>query len=519
MADTLEQWLQTASQLRRLNRIPEAIAAYERVLSQRPDLPNSWYNLGLLQRQAGRLEAALSCYRKALTLGISAPEEVHLNCSVIYNDLRQEEAAERELRAALKLNPAFVPALLNLGNLYEDLGRRDDACDLYRRALALEPKRYDALARLANARPSCQSRPTADRGDVRRPANAADPNHAGMVACLCRAIADPGASAAERASLGFALGRLLDDRGDYEAAFAAYRQANLDSRASAGPQFRGYDRGAQEAFVEEVLHAFPPEPAVAPRSPEARVVPPPTGQAQPAPIFICGMFRSGSTLAERLLSAHPGVRAGGELGLIPGLAAGPLRPFPASMGSVSAETLSRMASGYAAELSRRWPGAIYVTDKRPDNFLYLGLIRKLFPTAKIVHTAREPLDNCLSVYFLHLAHGMSYALDLRDIGHYYRQYRRVMAHWAALYKEDILEFDYDAFVREPKPAAARLFRFLGLEWQDRYLDLPAEGAVRTASVWQVREPIYQRSSGRARHYHAWLEELERELREEPCSRA
>ena len=511
LAETLEQWLQTASQLRRMNRIPEAIAAYERVLSRRPDLANSWYNLGLLQRQAGRLEAALSCYRKALALRISAPEEVHLNCGVIYNDLRQEEAAERELRTALRLNPAYVPALLNLANLCEDLGRREEACDLYRRVLALEPKRYEALARLANARPSCKARHTAARGDVRRPANAADPNHAGMVACLRRALADPAASAAERASLGFALGRLLDDRGDYDAAFAAYRQANLDSRVSAGPEFRGYDRGAHEAFVEELLRAFPP------RAPEGGLVPVPTRHTQPAPIFICGMFRSGSTLAERLLSAHPAVREGGELGLIPGLVAGPLRPFPASMASVSADGLSRMAGGYAAELSRRWPGAIYVTDKRPDNFLYLGLIKKLFPAAKIVHTTRDPLDNCLSVYFLHLDHGMSYALDLRDIGHYYRQYRRVMAHWQALFGDDILDFDYDAFVRSPKPAAERLFTFLHLEWRDRYLDLPGRGAVRTASVWQVREPIYQRSSGRARHYPAWLGELERELREEPCS--
>jgi hypothetical protein len=229
------------------------------------------------------------------------------------------------------------------------------------------------------------------------------------------------------------------------------------------------------------------------------------------------MFRSGSTLAERLLSAHPAVRAGGELGLIPGLVNGPLRPFPASMAAVSADGLARMASGYTEELRRRCSGATYATDKRPDNFLYLGLIKRLFPQAKIVHTTREPLDNCLSVYFLHLDHGMSYALDLRDIGHYYGQYRRVMGHWRALYGEDIIDFDYDGFVRYPKPAAARLFERLGLEWQDRYVELPARGAVRTASVWQVRESIYQRSSGRSRHYRAWLEELARELREDPCS--
>jgi len=497
-----------------MNRVPEAIAAYEQVLSRWPDLPNAWYNLGLLQRQAGRLQAALSSYRKALALGVPAAEEVHLNCSAVHTELRQHEAAERELRTALRLNPAYVPALLNLANRCEDWGRRDEACDLYRRVLALEPKRYEALARLANAQPSFVTRASGDGAEARpMAAAAADRDVSAMVARVRAAIADPAASCAERASLGFALGRLLDERGEYDAAFAAYREANLESRKSAGPQFRSYDRGAQEAFVEELQRVFPPG------LPARGVVPVPALQTQPAPIFICGMFRSGSTLAERLLSSHPAVRAGGELGLIPALAAGPLRGFPASMASVSADALARMAGGYAAELSRRWPEAMYVTDKRPDNFLYLGLIKKLFPAAKIVHTTREPLDNCLSIYFLHLDHGMSYALDLPDIGHYYRQYRRVMAHWRALYGEDILDFDYDAFVRNPKPAAERLFGFLGLQWQERYLDAPAGGAIRTASVWQVREPVYQRSSGRARHYQAWLGALERELREEPCSRA
>jgi tetratricopeptide (TPR) repeat protein len=496
LTGTLEECLQAASRLRQMNRVPEAIAAYERVLARWPELPNSWYNLGLLQRQAGRLQSALSSYHRALTLGISAPEEVHLNCGVVYMELRQEEAAERELRTALRLSPGYIPGLLNLANLCEDLGRRDEACDLYRQILALEPKRYEALARLANAQPL---------------GNASARDLSAMVSALRRALADPAAAPAKKASLGFALGRLLDERGDYDAAFAAYRQGNLDSRAGAGPEFRGYDRRAQEVFVDELLRAFPGP------SSEGRVVPSPTRQSGPAPIFICGMFRSGSTLAERLLSAHPAVRAGGELRLIPGLVNGPLRPFPASMASVSADSIARMASDYAEELQRRCAGAPYATDKRPDNFLYLGLIKRLFPQAKIVHTTRAPLDNCLSVYFLHLDHGMSYALDLADIGHYYRQYRRVMAHWQALYGEDILDFGYDAFVSDPKPAAARLFEFLGLEWEDRYLELPAQGAVRTASVWQVRESIYLRSSGRSRHYRAWLDELARELHEDPCS--
>ncbi|HET9106153.1 MAG TPA: sulfotransferase [Steroidobacteraceae bacterium] len=491
----LQEWLRTASRLRELNRIPEAITAYERVLARRPDLPDSWYNLGLLQRRAGNLDAAVSCYRRALALGISAPEEVHLNCAFIYAHLRQGEATERELRAALQLNPDYIPALLNLANLCEDFGRRSEACDAYRRVLTIEPKHYEALARLANALPS-----GAETG-LGETDSAHDPP--AMVTRLRQAIADPSASAAARASLGFALGRLLDARGHYDAAFAAYRRANLDSRLSAGPAFRGYDPRAHEAFVEELIRAF--------QVPSARLDPNATSGVRPIPVFICGMFRSGSTLTERVLSAHPEAAAGGELGLIPALAAGPLRPFPSSMASISPAALSRLAGGYIGELSRRCPAATFVTDKRPDNFLYLGLIKSLFPAAKIVHTTRAPLDNCLSIYFLHLHHDMSYAMSLRDIGHYYRQYCRLMAHWRTLYGQDIIDFEYDTFVRDPKPAARRLFGFLGLEWDDRYLNPASHGAVQTASVWQVREPIYQRSSGRARHYQPWLGELQHAL--------
>ena len=213
------------------------------------------------------------------------------------------------------------------------------------------------------------------------------------------------------------------------------------------------------------------------------------------------MFRSGSTLCEQLLAACPGVAAGGERDFLPRHVASELQPFPESMASISLGSLDSLARRYLDELARLFPAAAYVTDKRPDNFLYIGLIKSLFPHARIVHTTRDPLDNCLSIFFLHLDHRMSYALDLMDIGHHFRQYYRLMAHWKRLFGADIFDFSYDAFVREPGPTAARLFEFLGLPWEDRYLaSPPSAAAIKTASVWQVREPLYRRSSGRARHY-------------------
>jgi tetratricopeptide (TPR) repeat protein len=469
--------------LDRAGRVDEAEAAYEALLARWPDLPDSWYNLGVLQRRARRFDAALASYGQALARGVDRPEEVHLNRGVIYADhLRQDDAAERELNAALALNPAYVPALFNLANLNEDLGRRDQALAAYERLLALDSRNAEALARYAS---------------LRGVSGIADP----LAGRLAQAIDDPGATAADRASLAFALGKSLDACGAYDQAFTAYAMANRQSRASAAGRGALYDRLGHERFVDALITTFTRERLqAAPKMSAAR------------PIFICGMFRSGSTLTEQVLAAHPRVHAGGELDFLPTVVHTELAPFPSAMSRVSTQQLADLAARYLGTLSRLFPGATHVTDKRPDNFLYLGLIRCLFPEARIVHTTRNPLDNCLSIYFLHLDHGMGYALDLADIAHYYLQYRRLMAHWKSLFGADILDFDYDEFVREPRTSVARLLDFCGLDWDEGCMDFQrADHAVKTASVWQVREPLYQRSSGRWRNYQRHLAPLREAL--------
>jgi hypothetical protein len=319
-----------------------------------------------------------------------------------------------------------------------------------------------------------------------------------MIARLRAALAGPAAGAAARASRGFALARSLDAAGEYAEAFAAATAANRASREAA-PGVR-YDRAAYERIIDELIRAFP---AAAPADAAA--------DEEPRPLFICGMYRSGSTLTERLLAGHPGVAAGGELEILPPLAKTLFAPFPAGAAHAPAALFAQAAGRYRAELARLFPGAARVTDKRPENFHYLGLIRRLFPRARIVHTTRAALDNCLSIYFLHLDQRVSYALDLADIGHYYRQYRRLMAHWRAVCGEDLLDFNYDDFVRDPQRQARRLFEFCGLAWDDRYLEFTAGGSVKTASVWQVRKGLYRHASGRARHYARELGPLAAEL--------
>lgn len=477
--DSRAQLLAAAAAFQRSGRLDEAASTYELLVEKWPDLPNAWYNLGFVRRHLGRFESALGAYQQALDRGADQPEEIYLNRAVIFADhLRNDAAAEAELNAALACNQRYTPALLNLANLKEDRGDRTAAIEIYERLLNIDPSAREALARYAG---------------LKSPQDTNDP----LFARLRNAVADPRAAPAERASVGFALGKCLDATGAFEAAFDAYATANRFSRASMLPGVVPYDRKQHERFIDQVIDAF--------RSAERA-----SQDVGTAPIFICGMFRSGSTLVEQVLASHPQITAGGELGFLPAMVQRELAPFPASMAGTTSARLAQLAAGYLQSLRGLFPEAVRVTDKRPDNFLYIGLIKRLFPSAKIIHTSRDPLDNCLSVFFLHLDHSMSYALDLMDTAHYLREHDRLMAHWKSLYGADILDFDYDVLVRDPRPAIERLLQFCGLEWSDACLAFhETKSTVKTASVWQVREPLYVRSSGRWRSYARQLEPLRR----------
>ena len=461
-----------ASRLRAAGRAEEAAEAYRRLLAIRPDLPDSWFNLALMERQAGRFAAALAAYDEAVRRGVSGPEEAWLNRGVIHaDDLGRPDLALQDLEAALAIAPDWLPALLNLGNLHEDMGRREAAAQAYAQVLAVAPGHPVAMARAAG---------------LARLTGPDDP----VIAALSAAVSRPGMDVADRAELGFALGRALDQVGAYDDAFAAYAAANAASRAI-DPEGARYDRAGHERFIDSLIAAFP-EPAAA------------VADAGAPPVFICGLFRSGSTLVEQIMAGHSRVTGGGELGLVPGLARA-VAGYPQALAGAGPEVFEQLRGLYLGGLKTARPQADVVTDKRPDNFLHIGLIKAMFPNARIVHTVREPLDVILSNWFLHLDRSMGHALDLGDLAHWHGQYVRLMRHWKTLYP-DILDLDYDALVVEPRPAIERLLAYCGLDWEAAVLDFhKAAAPVRTASVWQVREPLYQRSSGRWRHYERHLD--------------
>ena len=183
-----------------------------------------------------------------------------------------------------------------------------------------------------------------------------------------------------------------------------------------------------------------------------------------------------------------------------------LQPFPQRLEQISAAELDSVAREYDARIREMFPGNRPVTDKRPDNFLRLGVIRAMFPRAKIVYTKRSRADVCLSVYFQQLGPNLRYATDLDAVAHYYDQHERLMAHWSQLAGDNIHCVDYDRLVQEPEPEIRTLLEFLGLPWDEACLEFHrSKTLVKTASVWQVRERLHTRSSGRWENYRNFVD--------------
>jgi tetratricopeptide (TPR) repeat protein len=477
-ADPVAALRDRAESLLQADRPAQAISAYRDLLAASPRFADGWFNLAFLLQTSGQFAEAVACYGRAIEFGVERPEDAWRNQALILTEqLARHDEAEQALRAALKCNERFVPAWIDLGRIAEQGGRRDEARAAYDSALAIEPSHALALSHLAN---------------VTRARSADDP----LLLRLRAAIGQRQRPPADKATLGFALGKALDEAGAYDEAFGAYSAANRASRASAGPGWRGYDRAAWEAWTRRLptwfnsRHTAPEQTA---------------SEGEPQLVFVCGMFRSGSTLVETILASHPQITAGGELDQIPRIGRELWARVSAGQPAEDPEQLALARQHYLRAVAERHPQARVFTDKRPDNFLHVGLIRRLFPAAKIVHTRRDALDTCLSVFFTHFDPSQTYATDLADIAHWYRLYESLMADWKAQFGDEILDVDYEALVADPQPQIERLLEFIGLEWDDACLAFhQARRAVQTPSVWQVRKPLYASSCGRWRHYRAHL---------------
>ncbi len=476
-----DTYFELANLLERGGRELDVLAVYTKLSSVRPELAIGHFNRAVYLRRVGRLDEAVGAYRRAIDAGIDEPAEAWSNLGVILGELERHAEARDAFERALAVAPAWIPALYNLGLLLEEFGERDAALARFEQVLAIDPEHHDALARIVHAT-------TVGRRD--------DPLIDRVRTRLERSDLSPEA----RETLSFALGKAFDDCGCYEDAFAAYATANAIARNRAAP----YDRDANARDNAALAARFgAPWLARAQRVSDAPLV------------FVCGMWRSGTTLLERMLAGHPELTAGGE---IPYFAAA-LDGDAARAGlAEDAGAAAALGQGYLALLERRFPGARRVVNKRPDTWRYLGLLHGLFPEARFVVMQRDPLDVCVSIFRQQLGgDALRYATDLGDIAQHVRGAQALLRHWKALFPQRILEVQYERLIDRPEPVLREICAFLGLQWHASMLDVSSgrgRGRVRTASVWQVREPLHARSVGAWRNYRAHLGAAEAVLAEE-----
>jgi len=501
--------------LRELQRFDEAKAAYGDALRLDPNLAKAHAFLGLCLRREGQwseaaerfkraieldpadstfpeflgdvylerhdFPEAISCYERALALGALERPVLHLSLGwALQEDGRIEEAGEH-YRTALRLQPRSPIVQNYLGGYHEERGEVVEAEAAYRRALEFQPSFALPLARLGVL--LRDKLPDAD------------------LAALEKHLADPKLGPEPRGRLGFALAHVLDARREYKRAAGCLLDANrwtLETRRGRN-EFVAADH---QRFVDNILRLF--DSNFFARTAQM-------GHESRRPVFIFGLPRSGTTLIEQVLASHSRVHGAGELRLgrqsfeaIPRVMkrdAHPMECVPdlssTSILLLAEEHLDKLGA-LAGEKAER------VTDKMPDNYMYLGLLATLFPKAVFIHCRRDLRDVALSCWMTDF-HSMTWPSDQASIAARFWQYRRLIDHWKTVLPVPIHEFEYEKTVGDIEGTARKLVAACGLKWESACLSFHrTQRPIRTASLIQVRKPVYKSSVGRWKNYETEL---------------
>jgi tetratricopeptide (TPR) repeat protein len=476
----------------------QAVEHFREFLTLQPRNPEALCNLGVALVALGRYQDAERCYREALEIDPLSAETL---CNLATLLQGNPAEAEHYLRRALKINPKNVDARIKLGLALSLKGRTREAAAAFKKALKAAPRHAEALLGLALiARTDGRFEETesfinrALKLDPKLPGAWAAINSIRRSTTADRAwlkgaeeIASSGISVWQEAELRFAIGKYLDDVGDYEPAFRSYGRAN-ELLKTVTPK---YDRRAHAGFADDMIRGH---------SREALVKIGKGGSASIKPVFVLGMPRSGTSLTEQIIASHPSARGAGELQFW--LEAERAHDAELRQGPIGEPTRKKLAEDYLRVLEFQGHGALRVVDKNTFNCDHLGLVHSVFPKARIIYMRRDPIDACLSCYFQNFSTELNFTLDLEDLAHYQRVNQRLMKHWfSVLPAGSILEVPYEGLVADQAAWTHKIIDFLELQWDDRCLSFhETDRAVNTASTWQVRQRIYDRSVQRWRHY-------------------
>lgn len=505
--ETLNAWGNT---VRLLGRPGEAIAILERAAGLAPGHPGILLNLGNACIATERYDKALDIFNRILSSdpghanAYKGIAEVHIaradytqavdalekaeelapgntgtanSLGVACNGLNQVDAALEHFRSAVARDGSNAEALTNLGILLEQTDRRDESAGCFLRAIAAAP-RFAAprfhLAHLGN--------------------HAYSEEELAEMQSLAGDCDDP----RDRALLYYAMGKDLDRKKSYGRAFTAFTAAHQAQSA-----VTDYSPQKHAGFIKALKDQF--------------------GKLQPIEFehselaFIVGMPRSGTTLTEQILAAHPGIYARGETPVIARLAARISkltgRLFPLGIQDIPVDHLSELAAG-ALDTCQAGNDKL-VIDTTPDNYLLVGLICFLFPRARIIHCRRDPMDTCLSIYQQPLSDAHAYAHSLETLAQRYRQYGELMEFWHSLPWISMHDLVYEQTVRQVEKEIRKMLDFLGLPFAEDCLEYhKLSRTVRTPSASQVRNPVYAGSIGRWKHYEVYLGDLAAALKNE-----
>jgi len=382
--------------------------------------------------------------------------------------------------------PGHAKLWMSYGHMLKTVGRQDDSIAAYRHALSVDPGLGELWWSLANLKTI--------RFDKR--------DRAAMEAALEAADAADSGRDDDRLHLHFALGKAHDDAGEPEAAFRHYVAGN----AIRADQL-GYEAKETTAIVDAAIATFTPAFYVDRAG---------SGDPAPDPIFILGMPRAGSTLVEQILASHSAIEGTMELPDIPALALGlgrealgDGRRWVEAVAAASPEKLGEMGAAFLRRTQvQRKTGKPFYIDKLPNNWLYVPLIRLILPHAKIIDARRHPLDCCWSNFRQHYAKGQAFSYDLADMGAYYRDYVRLMAHIDAVQPGAVHRVIHEALLDDPEGEVRAMLAFLGQPYEAACMAFHTNArAVRTASSEQVRRPINRDGVGQWQPYKAWLDPL------------
>lgn len=460
----------------------EADIQYHNTCSKFPDYLDAFLAYGDLLTKNRYFDQALECFNHAHQLDPKKPDHLD-DLGKTYLSMANIEMAIDNFEAALKLEPNRIASLIGLEQAYQESGKLDDAIKICHQITAIDKDQPTGLVLESKIKKS-------------------SPND-GLAEQLEKFLDQPDLQNDSKVDINFSLGKIYDDHNNFELAFKHYSNAN-----SLRNQKLNYSAEENEIRFSKLIEVFDADFFKQHEN---------LGVDSNRPIFIIGMPRSATTLTEQIISSHPDVLAAGEVHFWGD--AVKAMPYTTNSKLDYPYCVQDLLPAHAKQLAEKYESILakitgaksmpkHFTDKMPQNFLIAGLIALVYPNAKIIHTKRDPIDTCLSIFFQSFNDSHGYAFDLKNIGTYYKQYEKLMKHWHKVLPGRIFDINYADTITDPEYWTRKLISHLNLDWNDACLaPHKLERSVKTASHWQVRQPIYKTSVQRWKNYEAYIQPL------------